>query len=106
MPKTPTLRATVDPQDDGRYYHQVVLELVEVEELPPVFAAEDIRLEMSSRFKLEGNELFAAGEYTRSERLDRGYTAQAAVRQFCAKGGGCATIDCRFTLQVLFPDAL
>lgn len=62
------LLRTVDPEDDGRSYHQVVLELVEVEELPPVFAAEEVRLGMSSRFKLEGNEQFAAGDYIRSER--------------------------------------
>lgn len=41
-----------------------------MEELPPVFAAEEIRLKMSSRFKLEGNEKFAAGDYVRSERGD------------------------------------
>lgn len=58
----------VDHQDDGRFYHQVVLELVDVEELPPVFAAEEVRLEMSSRFKVEGNEKFTAGDYIRSER--------------------------------------
>lgn len=57
----------VDHRDDGRFYHQVMLEIVEVEELPPVFAAEEIRLEMSSRFKLEGNEKFTAGDYSRSE---------------------------------------
>jgi len=39
-----------------------------VEELPPVFADEDIRLEMSSRFKSEGNEKFTAGDYDRSDR--------------------------------------
>lgn len=43
----------------------MVLELVEVEELPPVFAAEEVRLEMSSRFKVEGNEKFIAGDYPR-----------------------------------------
>ncbi|CAN0363647.1 unnamed protein product, partial [Ectocarpus fasciculatus] len=58
----------VDHLDDGRFYHQVVLELVEVEELPPVFAAEEVRLEMSSRFKLEGNEKFVAGDYPRASR--------------------------------------
>lgn len=60
----------VDHQDDGSFYHQVVLELVEVEELPAVFAAEEVRLEMSGRFKVEGNEQFTAGDYTRSERGD------------------------------------
>lgn len=77
MSETFALRITVDPQDDGRFYHQVVLELMEVEELPPVFAAEEIRLEMSSRFKLEGNEKFAAGDYIRSEREDSGRSAGA-----------------------------
>lgn len=43
----------------------MVLELVEVEELAPVFAAEEVRLEMSSRFKVEGNEKFIAGDYPR-----------------------------------------
>lgn len=46
----------------------MVLELVEVEELPPVFAPEEVRLDMSARFKVEGNEKFTAGDYTRSER--------------------------------------
>lgn len=55
----------VDHQDDGSFYHQVVLELAEVEELPPVFAAEEARLEMSGRFKAEGNEKFTAGDYAR-----------------------------------------
>lgn len=59
---------TVDHEDDGRFYHQVVLELVDVEELPPVFADENVRLEMSSRFKSEGNEKFTAGDYVRSDR--------------------------------------
>ncbi|CAM9390250.1 unnamed protein product [Ectocarpus sp. 4 AP-2014] len=58
----------VDHLDDGRFYHQVVLELVEVEELPPAFAAEEVRLEMSSRFKVEGNEKFIAGDYPRASR--------------------------------------
>eukprot|EP00752_Nemacystus_decipiens_P012006 g10645.t1 len=58
----------VDDQDDGSFYHQVVLELVEVEELPPVFAAEEVRLEMSGRFKAEGNEKFTAGDYDRALR--------------------------------------
>ncbi|CAB1105301.1 unnamed protein product [Ectocarpus sp. CCAP 1310/34] len=58
----------VDDLDDGRFYHRVVLELVEVEELPPVFAAEEVRLEMSSRFKVEGNEKFIAGDYPRASR--------------------------------------
>lgn len=49
----------------------MVLELVDVEELPPVFAAEEIRLEMSGRLKAEGNENFTAGDYTRSERGER-----------------------------------
>lgn len=43
----------------------MVLELVGVEELPPVFAAEEIRLEMSGRFKAEGNENFITGDYAR-----------------------------------------
>ncbi|CAM9398577.1 unnamed protein product, partial [Hapterophycus canaliculatus] len=58
----------VDHLDDGRFYHQVILELVGVEELPPAFADDDIRLEMSSRFKLEGNEKFTAGDYARAMR--------------------------------------
>lgn len=57
----------VDHEDDGRFYHQVVLELVDVEELPPVFATEEVRLEMSSRFKSEGNDKFTAGDYDRSD---------------------------------------
>ena len=58
---------TVDHLDDGSFYHQVVLELADVEELPPAFAAVEVRLEMSGRFKAEGNEKFIAGDYPRCE---------------------------------------
>lgn len=50
---------------------QAVLELVEMEELPPVFAAEEIRLEMSGRFKAEGNEKSTAGDHARCEQGGR-----------------------------------
>lgn len=34
-----------------------------------MWSADETRLEMSKRFKLEGNEKFATGDYTRSEQL-------------------------------------
>lgn len=43
----------------------MTIELVEVEELPPVWDSADVRVEMSTRFKLEGNDKFVAGDYVR-----------------------------------------
>lgn len=56
----------VDHSEDGSFYHHVMLELVEVEQLPPVWADGEIREKMSKRFKIEGNEKFTVGDYTRS----------------------------------------
>lgn len=55
----------VGHSDDGNFTHHVTMELVEVEELPPVWGNEESRREMSKRFKLEGNKKFAAGDYIR-----------------------------------------
>lgn len=65
----------------------MVLELVEVEELPPVFAAEEVRLEMSSRFKLEGNEKFVAGDYPRLVSV-RGVLFWQVLREENQESGG------------------
>lgn len=43
----------------------MTLELVEVEELPPVWGSDETRLKLSARFKLEGNDKFAQGDYRR-----------------------------------------
>lgn len=46
-------------------HHHITIELLEVEELPPVWTHEDTRRMMSERFKLEGNAVFASGDYSR-----------------------------------------
>ena len=55
----------VDRSDNGQFFHHVTIELVEVEELPPVWDSADVRVAMSTRFKLEGNDKFVAGDYAR-----------------------------------------
>ena len=55
----------VDRSDDGQFFHHVTIELVEVEKLPPVWDSADVRIKMSTRFKLEGNDKFVAGDYVR-----------------------------------------
>lgn len=61
----------VDRSDDGNFCHHVTIELVEVEQLPPVWGEPDVRVKMSTRFKLEGNDKFVAGDYVRSVGQNR-----------------------------------
>lgn len=56
----------VDKAEDGPFYHHIVLELVEVEALPPVWSADEVRQKFSTRFKMEGNKKFSEGDYFRS----------------------------------------
>lgn len=49
----------------GPFHYHITLELVAVEELPPLWASENIRLQMAQKFKLEGNDIFATGDFSR-----------------------------------------
>lgn len=57
--------AAVATSEEAEFCHRIEVELIEVEELPPVWESQEVRLKMSTRFKSEGNEKFAAGDYKR-----------------------------------------
>ena len=63
----PNKRRVEHPGED-RFEHHATVELLEVEELPPLWSTDEVRFRMSKRFKLEGNEKFAVGDYVRSVR--------------------------------------
>lgn len=56
---------SVEYLGDESLQHHAVVELLEVEDLPSVWSTDEVRLDMSKRFKLEGNEKFSAGDFIR-----------------------------------------